>query len=635
MSSDDDLNARLSAAGERWRAANKSIADVDLGYLEIRAEPVDVPVAPGGAAPPHRRRMRVALGAASGIAAAVAATLVAVQLGGSGPHHRPQPATAAAGVQIVCQATQPATTAQLQADAAVIARRVNGLVPDGGTVRVQDSKSLVITLPKGPAGSAQSLCAQTQLDMRPLVMPAVNVNPGSAATRNRNPLHALTFAIPTTDTAFALLSPAQQAQLKAALAQVDCGWAAGQSRTEASFALACNAGDKKTAQQAYLLGPVVVPGREIASATAQAPNVSEGQTEWVVALNLRPNGQASWAKYTGAHNVAGNQTPSAAECGAGTTPCADYVGFVLDGAALSVPVTQEQIIGPTQINGNFTEVSAKALAGQLSSGTLTVPLRVASTTELPIPAAVPVPNKLVGVAWQLIRIVGPDGSLLAGAPFSIDKNGRLTGTDGCNHLSADVTINGDTITIGNVNSTDLACTGRQPGFARQVAALRTLLTGTLQFSVRGGELTLSKHGKAAVVYRATPGPTTDPAELTGRKWSLVSVAQDGPNGTTSTVPPGAVLTFDGKGRFTTSDGCNSGGGKVTITPGTLDISGYASARNPCPGTDPAQSAIVARILDGSVTWAIKDGQLTLIRDGVGSLSYRPAGNAGTPSTGSS
>lgn len=338
MSTDDDLNARLSAAGERWRAANKTIADVDLGYLEIPAEPVDVPVTPAGAAAPPRRRMRVLIAAGAGVAAAVAATVIAINLNGSSP------------------------------------------------------------------------------------------------------------------------TP---------------------------------------------------------------------------------------------HRVAGG-------------------------------------IGA---------------------------------------------NGLVGVDWRLVKVVGvppTPTALKVQARLMIDGKGQLTGTDGCNSLGSPVTITADTINLGSVVHTDLACLNPDPVAAAQIARLDKVLNGSLQWSVKGNELTLSQNGSPALVYRAAPAPTTDPKALTAGQWHLVSVAQNGPNGTASTVPPGGTIQFDGKGRFTASDGCNSGSGQATIGTGTLYISGYVTTLMGCT----THADMVAKVLNTNITWSIKDGQLTLTKAGVGSLSYEPAGPS-TPTTGSS
>ena len=137
--------------------------------------------------------------------------------------------------------------------------------------------------------------------------------------------------------------------------------------------IACDDGKTYGAQLAYLLGPVIVPGHEIKTAAAQAPNVSQGQTEWTVSLDLKTTGQTNWAKYTGAHNLGSSTATGGAvtQCGSSGTPCADYVAFTLDGNVISAPVNQEAINGgKTQISGSFTQKSSKQLADQLKYGAL-------------------------------------------------------------------------------------------------------------------------------------------------------------------------------------------------------------------------------------------------------------------------
>ncbi len=137
--------------------------------------------------------------------------------------------------------------------------------------------------------------------------------------------------------------------------------------------LACDDGKTYGVQLAYLLGPVIVPGHEIKSAAAQAPNVSGGYTSWSVSLSLKSSGQTSWAKYTGAHNLGSPtaQSPPVTQCSASATPCADYVAFTLDGNVISAPVNQEAINGGnTQITGTFKPSEAKQLADQLKYGAL-------------------------------------------------------------------------------------------------------------------------------------------------------------------------------------------------------------------------------------------------------------------------
>jgi preprotein translocase subunit SecD len=201
---------------------------------------------------------------------------------------------------------------------------------------------------------------------------------GSAGATSADPLVNLGFAVPQTEDAYAKLTAAQQTALQTALAKFDCG-SKPVDDTKAKTYLACDSTDPKKATYVYLLGPVVVPGTEIGSASALAPGTQQGQTQWVVSLHLKSSGQASWANWTSKHNT-DNQTPSGSitSCGTGAdpttgtaaTPCADYVAFTLDAAVINAPYTGSTINGDTQISGGFTQKSATDLANQLKYGAL-------------------------------------------------------------------------------------------------------------------------------------------------------------------------------------------------------------------------------------------------------------------------
>ncbi len=57
--------------------------------------------------------------------------------------------------------------------------------------------------------------------------------------------------------------------------------------------------------RALLLGPVVVAGTQIDTATASEGNAQQGQFGWSVLLSLKGSGQSAWADYTRAHNING------------------------------------------------------------------------------------------------------------------------------------------------------------------------------------------------------------------------------------------------------------------------------------------------------------------------------------------
>ena len=194
-----------------------------------------------------------------------------------------------------------------------------------------------------------------------------------------DPFKNLGFALPTSDTAFSALTPARQAALKAALANFDCSTRPADVPTEPLPA--CDNGTPPTAK--YLLGPVIVAGTEISSAGAVAPSAN-GNSSWTVSINLKSKGQTAWANFTGAHHSSAS-TDNAGTCSATTTPCADYVGFTLDGAVIGAPPqTESTINGTTQVSGQFSESTAKDLANDLKYGAL--PLNFRQLTQQDVSA---------------------------------------------------------------------------------------------------------------------------------------------------------------------------------------------------------------------------------------------------------
>ena len=98
----------------------------------------------------------------------------------------------------------------------------------------------------------------------------------------------------------------------------------------------------------YLLGPTIIEGTEIDDAAAGTDPTTGG---WVVLLDFKSDGRATWAEYTAA-NVGKN------------------VAFTLDGRVISAPVINGAINGQTTITGDFDQEAATELANQLRYGAL-------------------------------------------------------------------------------------------------------------------------------------------------------------------------------------------------------------------------------------------------------------------------
>ena len=238
----------------------------------------------------------------------------------------------------------------------------------------------------GQANAARPLAApSTTPTTSATTPPAQSATPTPSATtpaptaKSANPLAGLKFAIPQNETAYNKLTEAQKTELRAAMQNFDCNSKPPDDDKHPTL-LACDSATSPTT--IFLLGPIIVPGTEISSASAQAPNGTNLQ--WAVSLNLKSSGQKAWANYTTAHNTGGQEsTTSITTCDTTTTPCADFVAFTLDGVVVSSPYNQQAINGvATQISGNFDQKSATALANQLKYGALPLSFNLLTTDSV-------------------------------------------------------------------------------------------------------------------------------------------------------------------------------------------------------------------------------------------------------------
>ena len=250
-----------------------------------------------------------------------------------------------------------------------------------GNVAASASPSSAAKTSAAKTSAAKSTPASSTPSPTPSATPSPS---GSAATPkcSTDSLAAVAaagkFTVPLTDTDYAKLSSSNQSLIGAALANFDCSTVQDEKDIAKNDFIACAdgsaVGGTTGAPYAVLLGPVIVAGKQIDSASAVAPDFSGqgGSSQWTVGLTLKGGANGAWAKYTGAHNIGSSTVNSAAvSCGASAYPCADYVAFTLDGIVVSAPVNESTINGgTTQISGGFTSSSAKDLANKLKYGAL-------------------------------------------------------------------------------------------------------------------------------------------------------------------------------------------------------------------------------------------------------------------------
>ncbi|MEI4277779.1 protein translocase subunit SecD [Klenkia terrae] len=233
-----------------------------------------------------------------------------------------------------------------------------------------------------PAAPTTDPAAPTTDPAAPTTDPAAtsSVAPDSLAAEDTTA--PATDATPTTDPAAATTAPAAtdgstdgttdgaaatpltQEQAAAEYATLICSaddTSTGDVDLAESYLAACS--EDGTAK--YLLGPAVVEGTEVSSASAG----TTAQTgEWVVNVDFSSQGSSTWAAYT-------------------TASVGSAVGIVLDGRVVSAPTINSAITGgTTQITGSFSQTEAQTLANQLEYGALPLTFTQATaqtiTTEL-------------------------------------------------------------------------------------------------------------------------------------------------------------------------------------------------------------------------------------------------------------
>jgi heat shock protein HslJ len=144
------------------------------------------------------------------------------------------------------------------------------------------------------------------------------------------------------------------------------------------------------------------------------------------------------------------------------------------------------------------------------------------------------------------------------------------------------------------------------------------------WSIRDGQLLIYGGGAQAFSLVFETGGSVQPtgAPLVGTKWTLAGITD--PAGHDVPVAGNASLLVGADDKVSGSDGCNSISGDVDVTGSTLGFgSGLATTEMACLDDQVTTTADhVDNMLSGDVTWKISGDELTLTKDGAGSLVYR-------------
>lgn len=223
---------------------------------------------------------------------------------------------------------------------------------------------------------------------------------------------------------------------------------------------------------------------------------------------------------------------------------------------------------------------------------------------------------LEGTGWTLLSY--DEGGSATDVPDGVSvtarfSDGRLSGVGGCNRYTAEYTVDGETLEIGPVAGTLMACP--EPAGSVETAYLAAL-ERTATFQTTDSELTLTDaDGQTVLTFAEAEEPT-----LVGTTWSATGV-NNGQEAVVSMVAGTEVTAeFADDGTVSGSGGCNTYTGTYTAEGEALSVGPLASTLKACaePEGVEQQEAQFLAAMERATTYRI-DGTTLELRDDEGAL----------------
>lgn len=202
---------------------------------------------------------------------------------------------------------------------------------------------------------------------------------------------------------------------------------------------------------------------------------------------------------------------------------------------------------------------------------------------------------------------GQPHELVAGTRIRLTfDNGHVGANAGCNQLSGAYSLDGATLVVDNLASTQMACdTARQA----QDEWLAGLLTARPTVALAGDDLTLTTpQDELRLKDRRIAEPDRP---LIATQWKVESIITPGAVSSVAGAEK-AAFTFGADGRVTGNTGCNQFSGPHTKTADTITFGAIAMTKMACTGgADEMERAVVALFDGRPITYKIEADQLTM------------------------
>ncbi len=208
---------------------------------------------------------------------------------------------------------------------------------------------------------------------------------------------------------------------------------------------------------------------------------------------------------------------------------------------------------------------------------------------------------LEGIPWVLASGLDVEGWEEA-APSATFEGGRVAGSTGCNRYTGPYTLDGESLHLGPLALTLLACLPPRDAVERAyVAALEQVAGSRVEDC---GLVLLDADGEELLRYAS--------AALSG-KWVVTAFLRD--DGVSSTLADTEItIVFGDDGMLVGSGGCNVYRAPYAAAAGVLEIAEPFSTRKAClePKGVMAQEAAYLAALPKAVRYSIDGGMLHLL-----------------------
>lgn len=231
------------------------------------------------------------------------------------------------------------------------------------------------------------------------------------------------------------------------------------------------------------------------------------------------------------------------------------------------------------------------------------------------------PSQLADTTWTVDQLGDESGSVLQALTLTFMGRERVSGNDGCNAFSGNVTVKDSTIRIGDkLAGTLAACPEAIEARARRY---RAALLQSHRYRIQDAKLELTD-ADGKVLVTMSPGP----ASLAGTSWDAISY-NNGRQAVVSLISGTRITArFGEDGRLTGHAGCNAYFAPYTAAGQSITVHPPGATRRACaePAGVMEQEALYLQALATATQYRMSGSRLEL-RDAQGSLVtvFAPAG----------